>query len=128
MARRLGPQCHNPQCQLGQVLTLNRVTKHANGEGRPVHGEDKACLLPQLTASLRGQGHRPDHSAQDTGRHEVRPTHVAFPGLCAAALQECRAILGLTRPLSTGSMQGEEGRGEGVSQGLGHGSPGSGCL
>lgn len=68
MARRLGPQRHNPQCQLGQVLTLNRVTKHANGEGRPVHGEDKACLLPQLTASLRGQGHRPDHSAQDTGR------------------------------------------------------------
>lgn len=51
---------------------------------------------------------------------------MAFPGLCAAAVQECRAILGLTRPLSTGSMQGDEGRGEGVSQGLGH--PGSGCL
>lgn len=38
---RLGPQCHHPQCQLGQVLTLNRFTKHANGEGRPVQDEDK---------------------------------------------------------------------------------------
>lgn len=74
-------------------------------------------------------GRATDPTTQPRTQEGVRHTDAhGIPGLCATAVQECRAILGLTRPLSTGSMQGDEGHGEGVSQGLGHGSPGSGCL
>lgn len=85
---RHGRQCHDPQCQFGQVHALNCVTKHTCGEGRPVQGEDRmSAATADHTPSWAGP--QPLSLNTGTGRGDGVKYKCRAQACRSANVQEC---------------------------------------